>query len=98
MGAEIEQLAAFVAEATWDDIPDVVKQHAKLTLLDTLGVILAGTTRPEVQALRTAMTHAGGGPPAYGRPWTSTAPHTAALLNGIAGRAIELCEGMRMTT
>ena len=44
MGAEIEQLAAFVAEATWDDIPDAVKQRAKLTLLDTLGVILAGTT------------------------------------------------------
>ncbi len=39
----------------------------------------------------------GSGATAYGRPWTSAAPHTAALLNGIAGRAIELCEGLRMT-
>ncbi|HET6610279.1 MAG TPA: MmgE/PrpD family protein [Rhodopila sp.] len=97
MGTEIEQLAAFVADTAWDDIPDAVRQHAKLTLLDTMGVILAGTTRPEVQALRIAMAN-GSGATAYGRPWTATAPHIAALLNGIAGRAIELCEGLRMTS
>jgi 2-methylcitrate dehydratase PrpD len=97
MGVEIEQLAAFVAETTWADIPETVRQHAKLTLLDTLGVILAGSTRPEVRALRNAMTN-GSGATAYGAPCTSAAPHIAALLNGIAGRAIELCEGLRMTT
>lgn len=97
MGAEIDQLAAFAARTTWADIPEPVKQHAKLTLLDTLGVILAGTERPEVDALRTAMA-TGGEATAFGRKPAGAPPHIAALLNGIAGRAIELCEGLRMTT
>jgi 2-methylcitrate dehydratase PrpD len=42
MGVQIEQLARYVAETQWDDIPEAVRQHAKLVLLDTLGVILAG--------------------------------------------------------
>src|SRR6266567_4237 len=42
MGEQIERLAQFVAETQWDAIPQAVQQHAKLVLLDTLGVILAG--------------------------------------------------------
>ena len=41
MGQQIEELAAFVAATRWQDIPEAVQNHAKLTLLDTLGVILA---------------------------------------------------------
>ena len=52
MGQQIEELARFVAETQCADIPEAVRRHAKLTLLDTLGVILAGGTRPEVAALR----------------------------------------------
>src|SRR5450759_554396 len=47
VGQQIEELAAFVASARWDDIPDPVRRHTKLVLLDTLGVILAGGERPE---------------------------------------------------
>lgn len=97
MGTEIEQLAAFAAETAWEDIPLPVKRHAKLTLLDTIGVILAGTERPEVAALRAAIAN-GTGATAFGRNWTAASPHLAALLNGTAGRAIELCEGLRLTT
>jgi 2-methylcitrate dehydratase PrpD len=97
MGAEIERLAAFVADTAADDIPDAVKRHARLTLLDTLGVILAGTERPEVKALRVRMA-SGSGATAYGAGWAPACPHIAALLNGIAGRSIELCEGLRMVT
>src|SRR5437763_388037 len=43
MGQQIEELARFVATTRWDDIPEPVRQHAKITLLDTLGVILAGS-------------------------------------------------------
>ncbi len=97
MGAEIEQLATFVAETGWHDIPDAVKRHARLTMLDTLGVILAGTERPEVRALRSRMA-SGSGATAYGNGWAPASPHVAALLNAIAGRSIELCEGVRMAT
>jgi 2-methylcitrate dehydratase PrpD len=76
-----------------------VQQHAKLVVLDTLGVILAGTERPEVRALRDRLGGAAGsGATVYGRGWPTNDPRTAALLNGIAGRSIELCEGLRMVS
>jgi len=46
MGQQIEELARFVAATRWQDVPEPVRRHAKLTLLDTLGVILAGGERP----------------------------------------------------
>ena len=52
MGRQIEELARFVARDACEDIPEPVRAHARLVLLDTLGVILAGGERPEVAALR----------------------------------------------
>ena len=52
MAAQIEQLAAFVATTQWEDVPEPVRHHTRLVLLDTLGVILAGAERPEVRQLR----------------------------------------------
>jgi 2-methylcitrate dehydratase PrpD len=99
MGWQIEELARFVAETGWDDIPSPVQHHAKLVLLDTLGVILAGSERPEVRDLRDRMrATAGTGATVYGRGWPGHDPRTAALLNGIAGRSIELCEGLRLVS
>ena len=99
MGLAIEKLARFVAGTRWEDIPLPVQRHAKLVLLDTLGVILAGSVRPEVRRLRERLaTTAGSGSTVYARGWPVHDPRTAALLNGIAGRAIELCEGTRLVT
>jgi 2-methylcitrate dehydratase PrpD len=99
MGREIEELARFVAETQWDDIPEPVRRHAKLVLLDTLGVILAGSERPEVWQLRGRLAAtAGSGATVFARGWPSHDPRTAALLNGIAGRSIELCEGLRFVS
>src|SRR5271156_2340110 len=97
MGQQIEALARFVAETRLEDIPEAVRAHARITLLDTLGVILAGSERPEVAALRARL---GGGPGAtvYARGWPAQDARSAALLNGIAGRAIELCEGLRLVS
>jgi 2-methylcitrate dehydratase PrpD len=68
-------------------------------MLDTLGVILAGSVRPEVVQVRERMNvTAGTGATVYARSWPTHDPRTAALLNGIAGRAIELCEGLRLVT
>jgi 2-methylcitrate dehydratase PrpD len=99
MGQQIEALADFVATTQWEDIPAPVQAHAKLTFLDTLGVILAGSERPEVAALRERLAGtAGGGATVYARGWPRQDPRTAAMLNGIAGRAIELCEGLRLVS
>jgi 2-methylcitrate dehydratase PrpD len=93
----VEDLAAFAAAAQWEDVPDFVQRHTRLVLLDTLGVILAGAERPEVRQLRERLT-GGGGATVYARGWPSQDPRTAALLNGIAGRSIELCEGLRLVS
>lgn len=97
MTGQIEQLAAFVASTTWDDVPAPVQHHTKLVLLDTLGVILAGAGRPEVRQLREQLGTASGAT-VYARGFPSHDPRTAALLNGIAGRSIELCEGLRLVS
>jgi 2-methylcitrate dehydratase PrpD len=99
MGSQIEKLAQFVAQTQWETIPQAVQKHAKLVLLDTFGVILAGSVRPEVRQLRERLAPtAGSGATVYARGWPTHDPRTAALLNGIAGRAIELCEGLRLVT
>ena len=99
MGENIEKLAEFVARTQWRDVPEPVQQHTKLVFLDTLGVILAGAERPEVHQLRERLAAtAGGGATVYTRGWPTHDPRTAALLNGIAGRSIELCEGLRLVS
>lgn len=99
MGAPIERLADFVARTTWADIPELVREHASLVLLDTFGVMLAGSRRPEVAALVHAFgSESASGATVYASGWRRHDPRTAALLNGIAGRAIELCEGLRLVS
>ena len=96
MGAAIEALAQFVAGTPWDAIPKAVREHAKLVVLDTLGVILAGSVQPEVAAARARLTATGGhGATIYAAGAPASDPRTAAFLNGLAGRSIELCEGHR---
>src|SRR5579862_8424353 len=99
MAQQIERLARFVATTRLEDIPEPVRRHAKITFLDTLGVILAGSVRPEIAALRARLaTGAGNGATVYAQGWPRSDARTAALLNGIAGRAIELCEGLRLVS
>src|SRR5437764_9533274 len=98
MGRQIEELAGFVAATRWEEVPEAVQRHAKITLLDTLGVILAGSGRPEVRQLRDQLANGGTGATVYARAFPNADPRTAAMLNGTAGRAIELCEGLRLVS
>src|SRR5262249_61500620 len=77
MGQQIETLARFAAETQLEDIPVPVREHAKRVLLDTLGVILAGSARPEAVGLRKRLAannntggsvYAGGPPVLHARP------------------------------
>jgi 2-methylcitrate dehydratase PrpD len=96
MGNAVEELAHFVAATPWEAIPGSLREHARLVLLDTVGVMLAGSVQPEVTGVRARLTATGGlGATVYAPGWPTTDPRTAALLNGLAGRSIELCEGHR---
>jgi 2-methylcitrate dehydratase PrpD len=96
MGRAVEELAHFAADTPWDAIPAAIREHTKLVLLDTIGVILAGSVQPEVAGARARLTATGGrGATVYAPGWPTTDPRTAALLNGLAGRSVELCEGHR---
>src|SRR5499425_3031841 len=96
MGEAIERLAHFIAGTPWDAIPGAVRDHAKLVLLDTVGVMLAGSVQPEVAGARARLTAPGGhGATILARGAPTSDPRTAAFLNGLAGRSLELCEGHR---
>ena len=96
MGQAIEELAHFIAGTPWEAIPPSVREHAKLVLLDTVGVILAGSVQPEVAGVRARLTATGGhGATIYAPGAPTSDPRTASFLNGQAGRSIELCEGHR---
>lgn len=96
MGEKIETLARFVAGTPLSQVPAEVQRYARLVALDTIGVILAGADRPEVRGLRERLlATAGTGATVLAPGWPSADPRTAAMLNGIAGRAIELGEGHR---
>jgi 2-methylcitrate dehydratase PrpD len=96
MAEQIERLARFVAETTLEQVPKEVQRHAKLVVLDTIGVILAGASRPEVRGLRERLSATAGiGATVFAPGWPTSDPRSAALLNGIAGRSLELGEGNR---
>src|SRR5580658_6129236 len=96
MAQQIERLAGFVAETTLEQVLKEVQRHAKLVVLDTIGVILAGASRPEVRGLRERLNATAGiGATVFAPGWPPSDPRSAALLNGIAGRSLELGEGNR---
>jgi MmgE/PrpD N-terminal domain len=96
MAQQIEKLARSVAETTLEQVPREVQRYAKLVVLDTIGVILAGASRPEVRGLRERLNAtAWTGATVFAPGWPTNDPRNAALLNGIAGRSLELGEGNR---
>jgi MmgE/PrpD N-terminal domain len=86
MAQQIEELARFVAETTLEEVPKEVQWHAKLVVLDTIGVILAGASRPEVRGLRERLNPtAGAGATVFAPGWPTNDPRNAAFLNGSPG-------------
>jgi 2-methylcitrate dehydratase PrpD len=101
MGQTVQALAAQAARTRWGDLPAAVQQQSRLVLLDTVGVMLAGSIQPEVIQLRRALRaqrNENGDATLVCTPAAKADLRTAALLNGIAGRAVELCEGHRFVS
>lgn len=90
---ELQALASFVSETTFDDIPIEVIDRAKWVLRDTIGVILGGMTAPEVAAMATyAVEHESGRATVFGHGG-KVKPRWAALIHGTAGTTLEMDEG-----
>jgi len=87
------QLANFVAQTTYNDLPTEVIERAKWVLRDTIGVTLGGLREPEVAALaQHAVDAATGDVTVFGRA-KQTTPQYAVLVHGTAGTTLEMDEG-----
>ena len=86
-------LADFAATLRFEQIPPDVLARAKLSLLDTLGCCLQGSTCPPARKLQDFVRSEGGRPVAsiLGAA-ERTSPTLAALVNGTAGHAFQLDE------
>lgn len=90
-------LARFLAETC--ELPPAVLRHAALVVLDTVGVILAGSREPEAARLVTRLGGLGtpGAATVLAEGFPRVDPPLAAFLNGTAGTFLELDEGHRPT-
>ncbi|WP_340098805.1 MmgE/PrpD family protein [Salinibaculum salinum] len=89
-------LAIFAAELTYEDIPDAVRDRTGLTVADTLGAIVGGSTDDATRSLARRWTETmSGTATVLGTDGTETAPPLAAFCNGAAGTVLELDEGHR---
>ena len=81
-----ELIAAHLARMGYDDLPAAVVSAVKISILDTLGCIIAGTSSDDVATI-SAMVHAWGGAPTctvIGSGGIKLPPISAALINGAA--------------
>ena len=89
-------LATFAAELTFEDIPEAVRDRTGLTVADTLGAIVGGSTDDAIRSLARRWTESvSGTATVLGTDGTETAPPLAAFCNGAAGTVLELDEGHR---
>ncbi|MDH3603434.1 MAG: MmgE/PrpD family protein, partial [Candidatus Tectomicrobia bacterium] len=80
-----ERLAHFVADLDIASIPQAARDYAKLCLLDTLGIALAGHQEASTRAARSVAQQQGGAPQATLFVDGANVPATqAALVNGTA--------------
>jgi 2-methylcitrate dehydratase PrpD len=84
-------LARFAANLRYEDIPDNVRQHAKLCVLDGLGVALFGSRLPWTRMVQDVAMEEGANPAAsfWGTRHKGSVAQ-AALVNGTAGHAFEM--------
>jgi 2-methylcitrate dehydratase PrpD len=97
MATIAERYAEFICGLSFADLPDEVVGRAKTSLLDLLGVMLAGSDMPFPKAARHYLAGLEGKPQATmirtgGRRFPAAA---AALANGICSHALDMDDGHR---
>ncbi|WP_439626993.1 MmgE/PrpD family protein [Shinella sp.] len=87
----LQSLAARLAAVSFDDFPEATVRKAKLHVLDTFGVAIAGAASAETRMALAALgaERLSGASSIWGTPHTVDA-RTAALVNGVSAHALEL--------
>ncbi len=83
-----EEAAGFAVQTTWEDLDDQVRRIALDHILDTFGVMLAGSPTPAAAIARSVYGKEPGASHAVGTRDMLSAP-LAALANGVAGHALD---------
>ena len=86
-----KDLANFIVETSYNDLPKEVREHAKVCILDWLGAALAGSLEPPAKIITSIIREIGGKKEStvIGTN-VKTSCVNAALTNGIFGHAVEL--------
>ena len=84
-----QELAAYIAAARFEDLPQAVVQSSKCSILDTIGVALAGALEPGARLLSAHVAESGGAPVCslIGQKAKSS-PRSAALANGMSAHML----------
>ena len=84
------ELANRIASVTYDSLPDDALHWARVAILDTVGVTLAGASEPCARIAARVLTAGGStGPSLVFGTDDRTAPLDAALINGTASHALD---------
>lgn len=92
----VADLGRFAATATWDDLSTASQDRLQLSLLDNIGLTIAGHQVEEVRALVTAWNPAGGPAQMFGTG-RRAGVDDAAWLNGVAVCVHDLDEGNKFS-
>lgn len=85
------EIAEFIADTTFAEIPEACVEIAKRCIVDGAGVVIAGSTEPCAEILRAYARQVNGAAEActLGRDSIRVPAHLAALVNGVAGHALD---------
>jgi 2-methylcitrate dehydratase len=86
---QVEQLAAFVVRATYEDLSEVARQELKIHVLDTLGCAIGALKGPPIKMLEAQLEGFGGNPLVTLIGGGKTAPDRAALYNAALVRYLD---------
>ena len=86
---QVEQLAAFVVRATYEDLSEVARRELKIHVLDTLGCAIGALKGPPIKMLEAQLEDFGGNPLVTLIGGGKTAPDRAALYNAALVRYLD---------
>jgi 2-methylcitrate dehydratase len=86
---QVEQLAAYVARATYENLSNEARQQLKIRVLDALGCAIGALDGPPIKMLHAQLEDFGGNPLATLIGGSKTAPDRAALYNSALVRYLD---------
>lgn len=91
MSSPTKRLASFVKELKYEDLPNLVREKAKESIIDTIGVAIAGSRFEEVPSVvKEILCHDSSSESTVWGYNRKASVFNAALLNGIMSHALEL--------